>query len=151
MEQHAWDFPEAQALWPCGTMRVSREALSVWFDTNIADAKCLYVQGPVKRGVFWQLDTSDSAGYNSGAVTRSMMLSNPDALITSLMPEHSIHVVFDTARYIIVESTKASASVEYTIATWSATKPDGANALAIGTDLHAVATEPVAEDTCVIC
>ena len=154
MEQRGWDFPEQQMLWQCGTIRVSREGLTVWFDTNIGDAKCLYVQGPFKRSVFWQLDSAAATtSYDSGVVMRSMMLSNPDALITSLVPDHAIHVVFDTARYIITELTGSSSGpIEYSIATWSTVKPDGNQALVMSTDGGVPVVEQVeAEDTCTIC
>jgi hypothetical protein len=143
MEQNTWDFPETQTLWPCSLIRVSREGLTVWFDTNVGDAKCLYVQGPVKRSVFWQTDSS-ADGYDSGVVMRSMMVSNPDALITSLVPEHAIHLVFDTARYIIKELPgSSSGAIEYSISTWSSVKPDGNQALVTRTQ---GVGEPVTED-----
>jgi len=153
MEQHSWDFPDLQMLWPCGVIRVSREGLTVWFDTNLGDAKCLYVQGPEKRSVFWHVEGSGSA-YDSGAVMRSMMLNNPDALITSLLPEHAVHVVFDTARYIIKELTGGLGPIEYSITTWSATKPDGNQALVMRAETGAgvaVVEQVEPEDTCTIC
>ena len=131
---------------------MSREGLTVWFDTNLGDANCLYVQGPLKRSVFWQIDSAAglTSSYDSGAVMRSMMLSNPDALITSLLPEHAIHVVFDTARYIIKELTSGGGAIEYSISTWSAAKPDGNQALVMSTETVPL-VEEAAQDTCAIC